>query len=77
MNTTFLNKIIKSLINHNREDIDISKMINESTDKINKIKLTEEEKQYVTKKYSDYVNIIKHSINEDSDFDQKVSQCGR
>ena len=73
MNTTFLNKIIKSLINHNREDIDISKMINESTDKINKIKLTEEEKQYVTKKYSDYVNIIKHSINEDSDFDQKVS----
>tara|TARA_Y100000589_G_scaffold327052_1_gene368118 strand:- start:3569 stop:5374 length:1806 start_codon:yes stop_codon:yes gene_type:complete len=73
MNTTFLNKIIKSLINHNREDIDISKMINESTNKINKIKLTEEEKQYITKKYSDYVNIIKHSINEDSDFDQKVS----
>ena len=73
MNTTFLNKIIKSLINHNREDVDISKMINESTDNINKIKLTEEEKQYVTKKYSDYVNIIKHSINEDSDFDQKVS----
>ena len=30
MNTTFLNKIIKSLINHNREDVDISKMINES-----------------------------------------------
>ena len=73
MNTTFLNKIIKSLINHNKEDIDINKMINESTEKINKIKLTEEEKQYVTKKYSDYVNIIKHSINEDSDFDQKVS----
>ena len=73
MNTTFLNKIIKSLINHNKEDIDISKMINESTEKINKVKLTEEEKQYVTKKYSDYVNIIKHSINEDSDFDQKVS----
>jgi len=73
MNTTFLNKIIKSLINHNKEDIDIKKMINESKDKINKIKLTEEEKQYVTKKYSNYVNIIKHTINEDSNFEQKVS----
>ena len=73
MNTTFLNKIIKSLINHNKEDIDINKMINESKEKINKVKLTEEEKQYVTKKYSDYVNIIKHTINEDSNFEQKVS----
>ena len=47
-------------------------MINETTKKINKIKLTEEEKQYVTKKYSDYVNIIKHSINE-NDSEQKLS----
>ena len=75
MNTTFINKILKSLINHNKESADINQMINESTEKINKIKLTEEEKKYITKKYSDYVNIIKHSINEnsDDDFQQKVS----
>lgn len=72
MNTTFVNKIIKSIINHNKEVKDIDQMINETTKKINKIKLTEEEKQYVTKKYSDYVNIIKHSINE-NDSEQKVS----
>ena len=75
MNTTFINKILKSLINHNKESADINQMINESTEKINKIKLTEEEKKYITKKYNDYVNIIKYSINEnsDDDFQQKVS----
>ena len=73
MNTTFVNKIIKSIINHNKEVKDIDQMINETTKKINKIKLTEEEKQYVTKKYSDYVNIIKHSITQKKIY----KKCGR
>jgi len=75
MDTTFVNKILKSLMNHTAGIDNVEKVITESTQKISKIKLTEEEKQYVTKKYSDYVNIIKNTINENSDdnFQQKVS----
>ena len=54
-------------MNHTKGSGNVESMITESTEKINKIKLTEEEKKYVTKKYSDYVNIIKHSVNESTD----------
>jgi len=76
MNTTFVKKILKSLMNHTKGSGNVENMIKESTEKINKIKLTEEEKKYITKKYSDYVNIIKHSINESTDekFQNQVSK---
>ncbi len=76
MNTTFINKILKSLMNHTKGNDNVESMITESTEKINKIKLTEEEKKYITKKYSDYVNIIKHSVNESTDekFQHQVSK---
>lgn len=63
-------------MNHTKGNDNVESMITESTEKINKIKLTEEEKKYITKKYSDYVNIIKHSVNESTDekFQHQVSK---